>query len=135
MSNVSALQNSNRYIMEGVGSTLGGTSPSVVRLPFQVFVAKYNYDPVQYSPNDNPEAELTLTAGDYLFIYGEIDEVHKLLNITAIAVENTRMCALACVCDCVHLFVYVCMYVCICLCMCICIWLFVVALKNITSML
>lgn len=42
---------------------------------FQVFVAKYNYDPVQYSPNENPEAELALTAGDYLFIYGEMDEV------------------------------------------------------------
>lgn len=112
MSDVSALQNSNRYIMEGVGSTLGEMSPSVIRLPFQVFVAKYNYDPVQYSPNENPEAELTLTAGDYLFIYGEIDEVHKLLNITAIAVENACMCALACLCDCVHLFVHMYLYVC-----------------------
>lgn len=42
---------------------------------FQVFVAKYNYDPTRHSPNENPEAELTLTAGDYIFIYGDIDEV------------------------------------------------------------
>ena len=45
------------------------------RSPFQVFVARYSYDPVLYSPNDNPEAELRLNAGDYLFIYGDLDEV------------------------------------------------------------
>lgn len=79
--NVSALQDSCHYIMEGV-DTLRETPLPAVRLPFQVFVAKYNYDPVQYSPNDNPEAELTLTEGDYLFIYGEIDEVRKLFNVS-----------------------------------------------------
>lgn len=42
---------------------------------YQVFVTKYSYDPVQYSPNDNPDFELPLTAGDYLFIYGDMDEV------------------------------------------------------------
>lgn len=51
---------------------------------FQVFVAKYNYDPVQYSPNENPEAELALTAGDYLFIYGEMDEVRWWCTHSAI---------------------------------------------------
>jgi len=45
------------------------------RSVFQVFVARYSYDPVLYSPNDNPEAELRLSAGDYLFIYGDVDEV------------------------------------------------------------
>lgn len=44
---------------------------------FDVYVAKYNYDPVQYSPNDNPEAELKLNAGDYMFIYGPVDEVSR----------------------------------------------------------
>ena len=43
--------------------------------PFQVYVAKYSYDPEQYSPNENPDAELTLNAGDYIFVYGDIDEV------------------------------------------------------------
>ena len=44
---------------------------------FQVYVARYSYDPVMYSPNDNPEAELRLSAGDYLFIYGDVDEVGR----------------------------------------------------------
>jgi len=46
-------------------------------MPFQVFIAKYSYDPDQYSPNDNPDVELALTAGDYLFVYGDMDEVRR----------------------------------------------------------
>jgi len=44
---------------------------------FQVFMAKYSYDPEQYSPNENPDVELALTAGDYLFVYGDMDEVRR----------------------------------------------------------
>ncbi|XP_013413977.1 LOW QUALITY PROTEIN: peripheral-type benzodiazepine receptor-associated protein 1-like [Lingula anatina] len=40
----------------------------------QVFVAKYSYDPVKYSPNENPEAELALNAGDYVYVSGGVDE-------------------------------------------------------------
>lgn len=40
----------------------------------QVYIAKYNYDPFQFSPNENPEAELPLSSGDYVFISGEMDE-------------------------------------------------------------
>ncbi|CAE1312074.1 RIMBP2 [Acanthosepion pharaonis] len=40
----------------------------------QVYIAKYNYDPFQFSPNENPEAELPLNSGDYVFINGEMDE-------------------------------------------------------------
>ena len=43
--------------------------------PIQVYSAKYSYDPYKYSPNENPEAELPLQAGDYVLIYGEMDEV------------------------------------------------------------
>jgi len=50
-------------------------------LPFEVYVCKYNYDPVGYSPNENPDTELTLTAGDYLFIYGEMDEVRTTVGL------------------------------------------------------
>jgi len=59
------------------GSPAAGKAAGVggCRSPFQVFVARYSYDPVLYSPNDNPEAELRLNAGDYLFIYGDVDEV------------------------------------------------------------
>ena len=55
----------------GSGTSHGHRSPT----PFQVFIAKYSYDPEQYSPNENPDIELALTAGDYLFVYGEMDEV------------------------------------------------------------
>lgn len=44
-------------------------------LPFRVFMAKYNYDPLEKSPNEFPEAELVLNMGDYIFIYGDMDEV------------------------------------------------------------
>uniref|UniRef100_A0A8C3S834 RIMS-binding protein 2 n=1 Tax=Chelydra serpentina TaxID=8475 RepID=A0A8C3S834_CHESE len=39
----------------------------------QVFLARYSYDPFD-GPNKNPEAELPLTAGEYIYIYGEMDE-------------------------------------------------------------
>ena len=56
---------------EGDGTHL--TLPK--KSPFQVYVAKYSYDPDQFSPNENPEAELVLNAGDYVFVYGDMDEV------------------------------------------------------------
>lgn len=40
-----------------------------------IFIAKYNYDPILYSPNDNPEMELAFQAGDYLYVYGQVDQV------------------------------------------------------------
>ncbi|XP_028400884.1 RIMS-binding protein 2-like isoform X2 [Dendronephthya gigantea] len=38
-----------------------------------IFIAKYNYDPMLYSPNENPEMELAFQAGDYLYVYGDVD--------------------------------------------------------------
>ncbi|GFR85356.1 RIMS-binding protein 2 [Elysia marginata] len=43
--------------------------------PIQVYIAKYNYDPFTLSPNENPEMELPLTAGDYVLVVGDMDEV------------------------------------------------------------
>ncbi|XP_063000419.1 peripheral-type benzodiazepine receptor-associated protein 1-like [Elgaria multicarinata webbii] len=37
-----------------------------------VFLARYSYDPFD-GPNENPELELPLTAGEYVYIFGEID--------------------------------------------------------------
>ena len=54
-----------------------GTSRGRSPTQFQVFMAKYSYDPDQYSPNENPDVELALTAGDYLFVYGDMDEVRR----------------------------------------------------------
>ncbi|GFR99974.1 peripheral-type benzodiazepine receptor-associated protein 1 [Elysia marginata] len=42
--------------------------------PIQVYIAKYNYDPFTLSPNENPEMELPLTAGDYVLVVGDMDE-------------------------------------------------------------
>jgi hypothetical protein len=48
--------------------------------PIQVFQAKYSYDPIQYSPNENPDAELPINSGDYVLVYGEMDEVGRQLK-------------------------------------------------------
>lgn len=40
----------------------------------KVFIAKYSYDPFKQSPNENPEAELNLNAGDFVLIFSEMDE-------------------------------------------------------------
>ncbi|XP_074869767.1 peripheral-type benzodiazepine receptor-associated protein 1 isoform X1 [Carettochelys insculpta] len=39
----------------------------------QVFLARYSYNPFD-GPNENPEAELPLTAGEYIYVYGDMDE-------------------------------------------------------------
>ncbi|GFR28038.1 RIMS-binding protein 2 [Trichonephila clavata] len=40
----------------------------------KVYIARYSYDPIKQSPNENPEAELKLMAGDYVLIFGDMDE-------------------------------------------------------------
>ena len=39
-----------------------------------LYICKYSYDPFKSSPNDYPEHELPLTAGEYMFILSEDDE-------------------------------------------------------------
>ncbi|KAJ9588913.1 hypothetical protein L9F63_017791, partial [Diploptera punctata] len=39
-----------------------------------VYIARYSYDPFSQSPNENPEAELAINAGDYLLVWGNMDE-------------------------------------------------------------
>jgi hypothetical protein len=55
--------------------------------PIQVYCAKYSYDPYKYSPNENPEAELPLQAGDYVLIYGEMDEVKSMSSVSYIHLQ------------------------------------------------
>jgi hypothetical protein len=50
--------------------------PLVVRYSFWISFSRYSYDPFQQSPNENPEAELAINAGDYLLVWGNIDEVN-----------------------------------------------------------
>ncbi|CAL1288969.1 unnamed protein product [Larinioides sclopetarius] len=40
----------------------------------KVYIARYSYDPIKQSPNENPEAEMKLMAGDYVLIFGDMDE-------------------------------------------------------------
>ncbi|KAJ8312521.1 hypothetical protein KUTeg_009894 [Tegillarca granosa] len=42
-----------------------GLSAQTKKGPIQVFVARYSYDPYHHSPNENPDAELPINAGDY----------------------------------------------------------------------
>ncbi|XP_007538458.1 RIMS-binding protein 3A-like [Erinaceus europaeus] len=39
----------------------------------KIFLVKYNYNPLE-GPNEQPENELPLTAGDYIYIFGDMDE-------------------------------------------------------------
>merc|ERR1719471_2039788 len=39
-----------------------------------VYLARYSYDPEQHSPNDTPEAELAINAGDYILVWSDPDE-------------------------------------------------------------
>lgn len=55
--------------LEAEKVSLGNSSP----VPLRVFLARYSYDPLR-GPNENPETELPLTAGEYVYIYGEMDE-------------------------------------------------------------
>lgn len=40
----------------------------------KVFIARYSYDPFKQSPNENPEAELQLAAGDFILVFDEMDD-------------------------------------------------------------
>ncbi|XP_072099146.1 RIMS-binding protein 2-like isoform X7 [Mobula birostris] len=46
---------------------------SRVTAKLKVFIARYSYNPFE-GPNENPEAELPLTAGEYIYVYGDMDE-------------------------------------------------------------
>ncbi|XP_039298084.1 RIMS-binding protein 2 [Nilaparvata lugens] len=42
--------------------------------PLNFVFFRYSYDPYQQSPNECPEAELAISAGDYLLVWGIMDE-------------------------------------------------------------
>lgn len=58
-----------------------------------VYIARYSYDPYQHSPNENPDMELAFQAGDYLYVFGEMDEVrkYKLLDLSACSSEGWKV--------------------------------------------
>lgn len=40
----------------------------------KVYISRFNYDPYKQSPNDNPDSEIPLNAGDFILIYGGVDD-------------------------------------------------------------
>lgn len=79
------------YEEKGIQSVLVAETPAPVPVPvpttapqlpapveekhkYILYTCKYSYDPFKNSPNDNPEAELPLVAGEYLFILSEEDD-------------------------------------------------------------
>uniref|UniRef100_A0A8B9PBD7 Peripheral-type benzodiazepine receptor-associated protein 1 n=1 Tax=Apteryx owenii TaxID=8824 RepID=A0A8B9PBD7_APTOW len=48
-------------------------SPRQQPAKLRVFLARYSYDPYD-GPNKHPEVELPLTAGEYIYIFGDMDE-------------------------------------------------------------
>ncbi|XP_026944377.1 RIMS-binding protein 3C-like [Sagmatias obliquidens] len=57
-----------------VSSTLevgGSEAPTTPKL--KIFLARYSYNPFE-GPNKHPESELLLTAGDYVYVFGDMDE-------------------------------------------------------------
>jgi hypothetical protein len=61
-------------------------------LSAQIVVAKYSYEPLQYSPNDHPEVELPLNIGDYYLIYGDVDEVMTIRQRIQTTERRRRKC-------------------------------------------
>ncbi|OPJ67473.1 peripheral-type benzodiazepine receptor-associated protein 1-like [Patagioenas fasciata monilis] len=39
----------------------------------RAFIAQYSYDPF-HGPNERPELELPLVAGQYVYVFGDVDE-------------------------------------------------------------
>lgn len=63
---------------ESLEELIDGNSVDTIYLPgkghCKIYVARYTYDPLKQSPNENPEAELYLNSGDFLVVYGKMDE-------------------------------------------------------------
>ena len=45
-----------------------------IKLNFFLKYFRYSYDPFTQSLNEFPEAEISVTAGDYVLVWGEADE-------------------------------------------------------------
>ncbi|KAM8819103.1 RIMS-binding protein 3A-like [Rhynchonycteris naso] len=59
---------------ESVSSTLEvGDSEAPANPKLKIFLVLYSYNPFE-GPNEHPECELPLTAGDYVYIFGDMDE-------------------------------------------------------------
>ena len=53
-----------------------------------LFYFRYSYEPFQQSLNDNPEYELPLSAGDYVLIWGNVDDVSTSTYLNDILIQT-----------------------------------------------
>ncbi|XP_067862303.1 RIMS-binding protein 2 isoform X1 [Heptranchias perlo] len=61
------------YLSEMDGDLDSGNPKMKYTGKVRLCVARYSYNPYE-GPNENPEAELPLKAGKYLYVYGDMDE-------------------------------------------------------------
>ena len=57
-----------------------GLDPAIQE-KLSVYIARYSYDPASHSPNDIPDSELAFQAGDYLYVFGDMDEVGRTSSL------------------------------------------------------
>ncbi|VTJ59746.1 Hypothetical predicted protein [Marmota monax] len=50
-----------------------GSSETPATPKLKIFLARYSYNPLE-GPNEQPDGELPLTAGDYVYIFGDMDD-------------------------------------------------------------
>lgn len=60
--------------------------------PLKVFTAVCSYNPYD-GPNENPEAELPLVAGKYLYVYGNMDDDGFYEGEGEAQTEDSYVCA------------------------------------------
>ena len=63
------LEKSGGWLMASCSLHSRRRSPALIRR----FIARHSYNPFE-GPNEDPENELPLTAGQYLYIFGDVDE-------------------------------------------------------------
>ena len=79
---VNAVTAANTVVVGAGGGVVGGGGGShrvdMLEIPGKgrcyVYFARYTYDPLSQSLNDNPQSELYVSAGDYILVWGECDE-------------------------------------------------------------
>ncbi|XP_029347674.1 uncharacterized protein LOC100162574 isoform X2 [Acyrthosiphon pisum] len=82
----------NNIINDALGLSMDSTKrigerrmPDMLDIPGKgqcyVYCARYTYDPFYCSPNENFEEELPITAGDYILVWGNKDEVRSSIII------------------------------------------------------
>uniref|UniRef100_A0A4W3JSU2 RIMS-binding protein 2 n=1 Tax=Callorhinchus milii TaxID=7868 RepID=A0A4W3JSU2_CALMI len=60
-------------VMNGLATSIGKGRDTFRNYSFRLCIARYSYNPYE-GPNENPEAELPLRSGKYLYVYGDMDE-------------------------------------------------------------